>query len=167
VSALRCHGCGAPLMRKSSHGRAPKWCSQRCRKQTLYTGTCETCGDRTGWNGTITPSRECAPCASRRAGAARKRWTRDVLVAKLREWEATYGEPPGQVDWNPHHARHILHDEARAARFEAGEWPSKEAVVREFGSWNAGMAAAGFTPRVGRGGPENAQRLRVVRERAA
>lgn len=41
----RCQGCDEPL--PPSKGGVPrKWCSERCRKSTLYSATCTRCGAR-------------------------------------------------------------------------------------------------------------------------
>jgi hypothetical protein len=168
VSALRCHGCGTPLVRRSSYGRAPKWCSSRCRKRTLYGGTCKECGAGTvGDSGPGSAPDLCGHCSASATGRANKRWTRDALLAKLREWAAIYGEPPAVPDWDPWNARFQKHDDARAARFEEGGWPHASTVIYEFGTWNAALVAAGFAPRMAHGGAGNERRKRSVRRRAA
>jgi hypothetical protein len=57
-----------------------------------------------------------------------------------------YGEPPRTLDWEPARARRLGH-EWRADRFEGGLWPSVRVLRRQFGSFNAAIEAAGFTPR--------------------
>lgn len=90
-------------------------------------------------------------------------WTQDVLIAKVKEWTALYGEPPAIHDWNPGNARRI-NDEARARRFEDanGYWPSFHAAYRQFGSWSAMLVAAGFAARPPHGGGGNEKRRRVL-----
>lgn len=163
-----CQGCGTTL--PPSKGPVPrKWCSDRCRKQTLYGGTCVDCGATTNGSDGRKPEPRCGTCSARRVGHANKVWTRDGILAAIRAWADEYGEPPAQTDWNPHHARRILHDDARARRFEDanGRWPTFKTPIREFGSWNAAIVAAGFAPRPCHGGGENARRQRSVRERQA
>jgi hypothetical protein len=70
-------------------------------------------------------------------------------------------------DWNPWQARDRLGDEARARRFESGHWPWYTSVVIRFGSWNAGIRAAGFTPRANHGGGGNIYRRRDLRKTQA
>lgn len=72
-------------------------------------------------------------------------WTREMLIAEIRTWAETHGgNPPRTVDWTMCHARRLGHE-----FFEAG-WPSTSVVVQRFGSWAAGLEAAGFTaPRRG------------------
>jgi len=59
-----CQGCGAPI--EQPHYGRRKWCSDRCRKTTLYAVPCERCGERCGGiaNGHRGhPSRHCRSCA--------------------------------------------------------------------------------------------------------
>lgn len=167
VVYLPCEGCGTPVQ-QNPRGRRTKWCSNRCRKQTLYTGTCVDCGERTGYSGTSTPSDRCIPCAAKLSGAAKKVWTREAIIAAIQAWAREYGDHPAIPDWSPRNARD-LNDEARAQRYleRTEEWPGVTTVIREFGSWNAGMAAAGFEPRATNGGGGNGTRRRSVRERMA
>jgi hypothetical protein len=39
-----CQGCSAPLPPPLRTGRSRKWCSDACRKRTLYAGRCVDCG---------------------------------------------------------------------------------------------------------------------------
>jgi hypothetical protein len=50
------------------------------------------------------------------------------------------------VDWDPARARRQGHG-WRAARFEAGQWPTARVVCGTFGSFNAAVAEAGYVPR--------------------
>jgi hypothetical protein len=88
------------------------------------------------------------------------------VTAKFREWAELYGGPPAGPDWDPWRARN-LHDEARARRFEVGDWPCTSSVYEVFGSWGAAMIAAGFEPRAPHGGAGNQFRMRSMRERTA
>jgi DNA-directed RNA polymerase subunit RPC12/RpoP len=71
---------------------------------------------------------------------------RTVLISEIRTWAASHGgEPPREMDWSrAHAARH-------GVRFELG-WPTRAMINHAFGSWDAAIKAAGFTPR-GRGRP--------------
>jgi hypothetical protein len=62
---------------------------------------------------------------------------------------------------------HVLHDEARARRFEDadGRWPWMTLVHDRFGSWNDAIEAAGFTPRAHGGGGGNMRRRRDAAQR--
>lgn len=64
-------------------------------------------------------------------------WNRDAIVAAMRRWARTHGEPPRFAEWS---------------RTQPG-YPTGHTVTYHFGSWNAAVEAAGLTPRVqGRGG---------------
>jgi hypothetical protein len=94
----------------------------------------------------------CLQCNGAWVGELNRVWTPEKVVAAIREWADEYGAPPAIPDWSPRHARD-LGDEGRAVRFEraAGRWPSFNTAIRVFGSWNAGIRAAGYEPRpVGR-----------------
>jgi hypothetical protein len=56
-------------------------------------------------------------------------------------------------DWEPSRARRT-DQSRRAERFEAGDWPSAKTVQTAFGTFNAAIAAAGFTPNRGAGPPK-------------
>lgn len=76
-----CPGCGADLT--GTHGKR-KWCSERCRKQTVYSGTCQHCGTPTnGYGGFGSASDTCKRCFNERNK------DRNERLAEM--WEA--GEP--------------------------------------------------------------------------
>jgi hypothetical protein len=96
-----------------------------------------------------------APSAQTAGGGPRvRRWTREAIIEKIREWEARYGEPPNSADWNPSLARWRA-QEWRAERYREGTWPSTNAAKRPFGgSFDAAIRAAGLEPH--RPGPRRA-----------
>lgn len=151
-----CQGCYVQLPPTRNGNTKPrKWCSDRCRKQTLYSVPCVDCGKRLNGSDGRGPNAaiRCLACASAKSGAERKVWTRAAIVAAIREWEGIYGEIPRVCDWNPTHARslgRLLHP---AYVNEPERWPRHHTVMREFGQpggWARAMRAAGFEPR-GRG----------------
>jgi DNA-directed RNA polymerase subunit RPC12/RpoP len=148
-----CQGCGAKLVPNKGPGPQRKWCSDRCRKNTLYVRFCADCGARlnsSDGHGPHAPVR-CPGCASRASGEARKVWTPDAVVAAIQAWARLHGEPPCMTTWSITRARNIGKPELTQVKlvpYKAGEWPSPQAVIRAFGSWNAGIEAAGFTPRL-------------------
>lgn len=155
-----CAGCGAALA-PSDGARPRKWCSERCRKASYAFQACMDCGQPTSRgpaNGYVAEPR-CPTCSC----AHRKIWTPAAVLQAIREWAAIHGEPPALPDWDPWRARHVLHDDARARRFEDAQrrWPSFKVVCTEFGSWNAAIEAAGFEPRAATGGRGNAARRRA------
>jgi hypothetical protein len=124
-----CHGCGAALP-----PNARKWCSERCRKGK-YARPCVDCGkpmNGSDGHGPGAPVR-CAVCEAVRARTdARRRH-----VDAFHRFHAQHGRVPSAWEWR------------------GGTWPSSSAVIRAFGSWNAGVRAAGFEPRrSGERGPQ-------------
>ncbi len=94
------------------------------------------------------------PSAQTAGGRRVRRWTRELIIEKILEWEARYGEPPCSADWNPSLARWRA-QEWRAERYREGLWPSTNAAKRPFGgSFDAAIRAAGLEPR--RPGPKRA-----------
>jgi hypothetical protein len=89
------------------------------------------------------------PPSNGRQRSARPRprsFSPDEIVAAVRRWHVSYGECPKMIDWEPSRARRYA-QEWRAERFEEGEWPSARMVIRQFGSFNVAIEAAGLTPR--------------------
>src|SRR6059058_6081255 len=86
------------------------------------------------------------PSANTAGGRRVTRWSRELIVQKIREWNALYGEPPCSADWNPSLARWRA-QEWRVERYYDGSWPSTNAVKRAFGgSFDAAVRAAGYAP---------------------
>jgi hypothetical protein len=86
------------------------------------------------------------PSAQTAGGRRVRRWTRELIIEKILEWEARYGEPPCSADWNPSLARWRA-QEWRADRYREGVWPSTNAAKRPFGgSFDAAIRAAGLEP---------------------
>lgn len=162
-TATHCKGCGAPISPTNSYDNRRKWCSERCRKRS-YGDPCVDCGARTCYGAETAriPEPRCQPCSAKH----RVFWTREVILARIEEWADLYGEPPAVPDWCPSHARKYG-DEPRAKRFEDanGHWPAHHIVYERFPSWNAAIAAAGYTPRAPHGGGDNVSRRRNVRRR--
>ena len=70
--------------------------------------------------------------------ATRLRVKRAKLIAMIKLWAKDHGgSPPRASDW---------------MNVKGTRWPSYLTVVRAFGTWDEGIAAAGFEPR-GRGRP--------------
>lgn len=145
MTAFACHGCGAELPPLRAPGRPRKWCSDRCRKQTLYTGTCVDCGGRTGYSGQVTPRERCRPCAD----AHNTVWTAEAIIEAIQAWADLYGRPPSAGDWNVALRPQSSTFSARLERFYNGPraWPHMNTARTAFGSWNAAIAAAGLEPR--------------------
>lgn len=151
-----CEHCGGPLPNQH-HNR--RYCeAPRCRK-AKYGGHCVECGVPTSGDTPGKANKRCRACAPAVAAVARKAWTREAILEAFRAWAAEHGEPPTTSDWDITRARAKGHDE-RVARLEAERWrwPPVNTVVREFGSWSAGVQEAGFTPRPPNGSGGNAAR---------
>jgi len=86
------------------------------------------------------------PSAQIAGGPRARRWSRETIIEKIREWNDRYGEPPCSADWNPSLARWRA-QEWRVERYREGFWPSTNAAKRPFGgSFVAAIAAAGLEP---------------------
>lgn len=145
----------------------PDGAKTRARKDS-YRGTCADCGEPTyGGNGPDHAPERCHGCsaAKRKRDGSDKVWTRGLILGVIQWWADEHGEPPGICDWNKNAAAQI-NDTSRATRAARlvgdGVVPHSHTVIREFGSWNAAIAAAGFTPRANHGGDGNALRRRVA-----
>lgn len=127
--------CRKPLPPKDYNGPERRWCGDRCRK-TQYHGQCGQCGSRTiGTAGGVDRAPEiCRTCHNENEHQARK-WTPEVIIAAIQRWTVLHGETPSAREW------------LTAEHASRREWPPCSVVQREFGSWSAGIAAAGFTPR--------------------
>lgn len=160
LSGRVCAGCETAIP-PSRGGPARKWCSEKCRK-AQYGGVCENCGAATdGSYGSALAPKLCRPCRLEEQTT----WGADGVLTAIRRWVETYGEPPGEVDWNPNLARRRDHLH-RVERYETGNWPSHATVTYHFGSWNAAIEAAGFSARIV-GWNEASHRNRRPRRKAA
>jgi hypothetical protein len=123
----------------------PDGSKTRARKRQ-YDLECTVCGGRA--SGT-TPSRMvnrdepvCAACS----GAHYATWSREAIILAIQEWADEHGGvPPSATDWNRHQAQGRGMDEG-VDEWRSGAWPSTVTVQNYFGSWNAAIEAAGFTP---------------------
>ncbi len=78
-------------------------------------------------------------------------WDRDSIIIAIREWVATYGEPPRAADWNPSSAKWAGQlwrvERYRDGRADGSPWPALNSAKRPFGgSLNEAIQAAGFEP---------------------
>jgi Homing endonuclease associated repeat len=78
--------------------------------------------------------------------ATRRYWDRERIIAAMTLWHRVYGKAPCANDWRPN-ALTAPSNQPRLERFRSGSWPAASVVNRHFGSWNAAIEAAGFTPR--------------------
>lgn len=143
----------------------PTGLKSKQRKQR-YASRCVDCGAPTSGSEGRKSTPRCGSCAARRSGLAATVWTPALIIERIQEWAAIYGEPPAIPDWGPTAAR-FIHDEDRARRFEeaAGHWPRFTVVFSRFGKWSDALEAAGFTARAPHGGAGNQYRRRRSRRR--
>lgn len=132
-----CAGCRAPI---TGHPNR-KWCSNRCRQRTLYTGTCLDCGSAT-YSGDATPPQRCKHCAP----GQRRIWTKETVVRAIQAWTRETGTPPTAVDWNAAQAVARRHPEKAEKFHDDDAWPNTASVQAVFGSWSAALGAAGVAP---------------------
>lgn len=72
-------------------------------------------------------------------------WSRGDIIKAIALWAHQFGEPPRWVDWTP--ARSRAKGIPLKPGVAEGFWPTGRMVQGAFGSWNKGLAAAGFRPR--------------------
>lgn len=99
-------------------------------RKDRYRGTCKTCGESTtGCNGADSAPDICSDCMAQRLHDERH-WTPGRIIEAIQTWHRERGQPPLSTDWQKAN---------RGRRF-----PSVGKVRHEFGSWRAGIEAAGF-----------------------
>lgn len=108
----------------------------RARRDS-YRKPCPECGVlMDGSGGKNHGPQTCAACAVI--------WTPEAVIAAIRDWADEHGGvPPCSIDWHPSHPQGTAE---QLAEYATGRWPSDRTVRAVFGSWNAGLIAAGFEP---------------------
>ena len=68
------------------------------------------------------------------------------MLDALRDWAQTFHEAPRKHEWAIAHAREEGREHGRIRQWmaEYPRWPSSETVAKRFGSWSAGLVAAGL-----------------------
>jgi DNA-directed RNA polymerase subunit RPC12/RpoP len=104
-----CAGCGAELKPNRGPGHPRKWCSERCRRRTLYSGVCADCGGAT-YDGTAHPPNRCTRCNGRLAGARQREAFREqrALVERLWAEGLTARQIGVELGWGMRHAAHYI-----------------------------------------------------------
>lgn len=69
------------------------------------------------------------------------------IVDAIQFWAFLYGAPPTYTDWSRSRAKRREDTAALERMGEPGDWPTARQVVGRFGTWNAALEAAGYTPR--------------------
>jgi AraC-like DNA-binding protein len=103
-----------------------------------YVGVCRGCGaytqPRNGKGDAYAYCKRCHP------GAIKRRWTRELVISAMREWQDRYGRLPSSYDWSRTHARR--RGAQALERLRSGDWPAASVVTSVFGSWAAARDAA-------------------------
>lgn len=124
------HFCSRPRCGARFHKPrlAPRklYCSDHCRKRH---------------------KEEIAADAKRERGEMIPRASRESIVDQIQDWVRIHGDIPAATDWNPGQAIKLGHPEIARRFHEDACWPYVSTVLHHFGSWNAAIAAAGYTPR--------------------
>ncbi len=135
--------------------------AERSREQSRLAkqrrrGKCKICGGETRYNGVSSKgaSHICAGCSHEKQHEERK-WTRERIIRAFQRFQAATGRTPRVSDKQGIHESQVLRfSGARIREFEQVQelglvLPPSQFVKREFGSWAAGLAAAGMTPSSG------------------
>jgi predicted transcriptional regulator len=118
----------------SDYYHDPTGARERGRK-LKRTGTCSDCGRTTYNNGSVKLPARCQACDLDK----RHREAAERILQAFKDWHELYGCVPSAREWRTVAAKSKLEEPQR--------WPFTGEVQLIFGSWNAGVAAAGFTPR--------------------
>lgn len=129
--------------------------SKRRARIDGYRTPCPYCGrPMTGCYGKVQRSKACPVCAPKHQARAKK-WTRESLIEIILAFERDVGRPPAMTDFSPGIRPTSLGYFRRQRRKERLGLPAGSTVIRLYGSWNAAIAAAGFTPRARHGTRES------------
>lgn len=121
---------GVALNTASSWLSDPDGARLKARKRS-YARTCLDCGGPCdGASGAAKIANRCQSCYRTHQHESRS-WKQETIVSAIREWADEHGRQPAASDWLPTVPEGV---------------PSVDTVQREFGSWNAAIEAAGFTP---------------------
>src|SRR5436305_8273241 len=102
-----------------------------------YVGLCRGCGAYTQpRNGKGDAYRYCKRC---RPGAIQRKWTRELVITTMLEWQIRYGRLPSSYDWSRTHA--TRRGGVTLKRLAEGHRPSAGVVGQLFGSWGAAREA--------------------------
>jgi hypothetical protein len=105
-----------------------------------YQGVCRGCGaytqPRNGKGDAYAYCKACHP------GATQVRWTRERVLAAMREWRELHWRLPSSYDWSRTHARRRGGEAVK--RLAEGRWPAASVVTSLclFGTWAAARTAA-------------------------
>jgi hypothetical protein len=96
-----------------------------------YVGVCRGCGaytqPRNGKGDAYAYCKACHP------GAIARRWTPELVLEAMIEWQRRFGRLPTSYDWSATHVRQRGGEALE--RLASREWPAASAVSRLFGTW--------------------------------
>lgn len=114
--------------------------NQRNRRlKHSYRGRCQGCGTPT--SGGDGPDRSRPLCPGCRA-ALRRRWSREAVIAALRDWSERSGAGRPPTSYELDHSKLSRRGDPRAALLAGGRYPSPRTCRRLFGSYPAAVTAA-------------------------
>lgn len=118
------------------------------RRKDSYRKPCPECGALmdSGYKSKSPP--RCRACHNK----AQFIWTEEAIIAAIQRFASRYGSPPSASDFNPAMAQAIGQKDHAERFYRDGDYPCARSVAVRFGSWSAGIAAAGFAPRPQGGG---------------
>jgi hypothetical protein len=135
-----CQGCRAPLPAQKGRGRRRKWCSESCRRNTLYGEVCIDCGERRYAGGRKRAGRlrcgECNKAYLKRNPAARthanpqraRRWSDEDIFNAIRSASING----------------VTTSTSYQSLYDAGaNIPSRTLIVKRFGFWGTAVELAG------------------------
>ncbi len=144
--------------------------AERCREQSRRAkqrrrGVCNVCGGETRYNGQgINGASDiCSPCARQKQHQERK-WTRERIIRAFQRFHTETGRVPRTSDKiGLYESQVARYSGTRIREMEQAQelgliLPAHQFVKREFGSWDAGLAAAGM-PRSRGGTPTHRKRF--------
>jgi hypothetical protein len=81
-----------------------------------------------------------AYCNACHPGAIQRRWTRELVLEAMVEWQRRFGWLPTSYDWSATHARRRAGQALK--RLGVRRWPSASVVGPLFGTWPAARSLA-------------------------
>jgi hypothetical protein len=81
-----------------------------------------------------------AYCKACHPAAIKPRWTRELVLDAMREWEKRYGLLPSSYDWSRTHARRRGGESLTP--LSSRTWPPASVVSKLFESWAAAKGRA-------------------------
>ncbi|MGH2761404.1 MAG: hypothetical protein ACRDLD_02300 [Thermoleophilaceae bacterium] len=122
----------------------PTGAKTKARKRKVY-ALCVGCQKRI-YNAGSVPGKRCLACDAAYRCSLSRQWILDGFA----EWVELYGQPPCAYDWCPAPSTLARLSPETARRVRAAHrdraWPGPSHVANHFGSWSAGLRAAGLEP---------------------